>query len=79
LGSGVWIQLANLPRHSSSDRHHSGLPAMMPPLQSGKPQASSLRFTESAKGSSSRRSASASAPSASKMMPLSWSVDSVCS
>ena len=44
LGSGDWIHLANFPRHSSSDRHHSGLPAMMPPLHSGKPQASSLRF-----------------------------------
>jgi len=52
---------------------------MMPPLQSGKPQASSLLLTALAKGSRVSRMRPASSPSASKMMPLSWSVDSVCS
>ena len=79
-GAALRIQSSNRSSHSGSARHHCGFLAMMLPLQSGKPQASSVRFTSSAKARSFVRTASRSSPSRSgKMIALSWSVASVCS
>ncbi|MNH07691.1 hypothetical protein D3C78_1409860 [compost metagenome] len=66
--------------HSLRDRHSSGLPAMTLPMHRVKPHWARHWLMYCASGSRRARIASASAPStASKRMPLSWSVCRVCS
>jgi hypothetical protein len=66
------IQSEKRPRHSASDRHQHGFPAMIPPLHKENPQASSRILTRCAKGRKRARRLSASASSAARnIRPLS--------
>ena len=66
------IQSEKRPRHSASDRHQHGFPAMIPPLHKENPQASSRALTRCAKGRKRARRVSAPASSAArKIRPLS--------